>query len=312
MDNFLLALEVIFPIVVNLALGYTMKRVGIFDDSTVKKMNASVFKVFLPLLLFYNVCTTDVKTAFNPKLISYSVLSVVVCFLILLLIVPHFEKDNKKRGALIQGIFRSNFIIFGMPVAMSLCNPGDIGSVSLLIAIIAPTFNVLAVITMEIFRGSKINVLQIIKGVVTNPLIIASALGLAFAEFQIKISPLLIKCISDITKITNPLALILLGASFTFGSVKGYTKELIAGLSGRLVIVPAIFLTLAAYLGFRGGDMVALMVLFASPAAVSSFIMAEQMEGDGTLAGQLIVLGSILSVFTVFIWILVLKGLMLI
>ena len=94
--------------------------------------------------------------------------------------------------------------------------------------------------------------------------------------------------------------------------MKGYTKELIAGLLGRLVIVPAIFLPLASALGFRGGDMVALMVLFASPAAVSSFIMAEQMEGDGALAGQLIVLGSVLSVFTVFIWILILKGLMLI
>lgn len=312
MENFLLALEVIFPIVVNLALGYTMKRAGIFDDTTVKRMNASVFKVFLPLLLFYNVCTTDVKTAFDAKLISYSVLSIAACFLILLIIVPRFEKDNKRRGALIQGIFRSNFIIFGMPVAMSLCNPEDIGSVSLLIAVIAPTFNVLAVITMEIFRGSKINVLQIIKGVITNPLIIASALGLIFAGFNIQIPPLLSKCISDITKITNPLALILLGASFTFGSVKGYTKELIAGLLGRLVIVPAIFLPLASALGFRGGDMVALMVLFASPAAVSSFIMAEQMEGDGALAGQLIVLGSVLSVFTVFIWILILKGLMLI
>ena len=136
--------------------------------------------------------------------------------------------------------------------------------------------------------------------------------GDIFAGFSIQIPPLLNKCISDITKITNPLALILLGASFTFGSVKGYTKELIAGLLGRLVIVPAIFLPLASALGFRGGDMVALMVLFASPAAVSSFIMAEQMEGDGALAGQLIVLGSVLSVFTVFIWILILKGLMLI
>lgn len=312
MENFLLALEVIFPIVVNLALGYAMKRFGILDGVTVKKMNSSVFKVFLPLLLFYNVYSTDVKTAFNLQLILYSVLGVVATFLILLISVPHFEKDKRKCGALIQGIFRSNFIIFGLPVATSLCSPDDIGAVSLLIAIIAPTFNVLAVITMEIFRGSKINIKQIVIGVVTNPLIIASVLGLIFATFKITILPLFEKCISDITKITNPLALILLGASFAFASVKGYTKQLIAGLSGRLIIVPAIFLSLAAFLGFRGADMVALMVLFASPAAVSSFIMAEQMDGDGTLAGQLIVLGSVLSVFTVFMWILILKGLMLI
>ena len=91
MENFLLALEVIFPIVVNLSLGYAMKRFGILDSATVKKMNASVFKVFLPLLLFYNVYSTDVKTAFNFQLILYSVLSVVATFLILLIAVPHFE-----------------------------------------------------------------------------------------------------------------------------------------------------------------------------------------------------------------------------
>lgn len=308
MDNFLLAFEVIFPIVVNLCLGYAMKRINILDGTTIKKMNASIFKVFLPLLLFYNVYSTDIKTAFDFKLISYSVLSIVTIFLILLFTVPHFEKSKKMCGALIQGIFRSNFIIFGMPVAASLCSKDELGSVSLLIAIIAPTFNVLAVITMEIFRGSKIDVKKIIIGVITNPLIIASALGLVFANFNITFAPVIERCISDITKITNPLALIMLGASFTFGSVKGYTKELIAGLSGRLVIVPAIFLPLGAFLGFRGADMVALMVLFASPAAVSSYIMAEQMDGDGTLAGQLIVLGSVLSVFTVFLWILILKG----
>lgn len=308
MDNFLLAFEVIFPIVVNLCLGYAMKRINILDGTTVKKMNASIFKVFLPLLLFYNVYSTDIKTAFDFKLILYSVLSIVAIFLILLFTVPHFEKSKKMCGALIQGIFRSNFIIFGMPVAASLCSKDELGSVSLLIAIIAPTFNVLAVITMEIFRGSKIDVKKIIIGVITNPLIIASALGLVFAKFNITFAPVIEKCISDITKITNPLALIMLGASFTFGSVKGYTKELIAGLSGRLVIVPAIFLPLGAFLGFIGADMVALMVLFASPAAVSSYIMAEQMDGDGTLAGQLIVLGSVLSVFTVFLWILILKG----
>ncbi len=312
LENFLLALSVIFPIFINLTLGYVLMRVKILDDHSVKRINESVFKVFLPLLLFYNIYTTDVKSAFEPYLIVYGVLSIVVLFLVLLFIIPKIEKDNKKIGAMVQGIFRSNFVIFGLPVAMSLCNEDDIGAISLLIAIIAPLFNMLAVIVMEIFRGEKINVKKIIKGVLTNPLIISSAVGLIFAFFNIKFPKVIEKSISDITKITNPLALIALGASFTFSSIKGYIKQIIIGVSGRLIFVPMIFLTLAVFLGFRGSDLVALMVLYASPAAVSSFIMAQQMDSDATLAGHYIVLGSICSIFTVFMWILILKNLMLI
>lgn len=312
MENFSIALSVIFPIFINLALGYVLMRVKILDDHSVKKVNESVFKVFLPLLLFYNIYTTDIKSAFEPYLIIYSVLTIVVLFLVLLFIIPKIEKDNKKRGPIIQGIFRSNFVIFGLPVAMSLCNQEDIGAISLLIAIIAPLFNMLAVIVMEIFRGERIDIKKIVKGVLTNPLIISSAVGLVFAFFNIKFPKNLESAIFDITKITNPLALIALGASFTFSAIKGYTKQIIIGISGRLIVVPMIFLSLAVFLGFKGSDLVALMVLYASPAAVSSFIMAQQMDSDATLAGHYIVLGSICSIFTVFIWILILKNLMLI
>ena len=83
-------------------------------------------------------------------------------------------------------------------------------------------------------------------------------------------------------------------------------------MTGRLIVMPLIFLTIAILLGFRGEELIALMVMLAAPPAVSSFTMAQQMEGDSELAGGLVVFGSLFAVLTMFVWIFALKSLMLI
>ncbi|OJT80428.1 transporter, partial [Clostridioides difficile] len=108
-------------------------------------------------------------------------------------------KDNKTRGALIQGVFRSNFVIFGIPVTISLFGDKSIGVTSLLIAVIVPMFNVLSVVILEIFRGGKVNIKHMIKSVLTNPLIIASFIGLTMLILNINIPTFLHKTIGDIS-----------------------------------------------------------------------------------------------------------------
>ena len=86
-------------------------------------------------------------------------------------------------------------------------------------------------------------------------------------------------------------------------------REIIIGVAGKLIIVPAIFLPIAIAMGFRDAELVALLALFGSPTAVSSFTMAQQMGGDSELAGHLVVLGSLFSIITMFFWIFALKQL---
>lgn len=303
MELFLLSLRVVLPLFINMAAGYTLKRIRMLDDHTLTTMNNVVFRFFLPLLLFYNIYQTDLKTAFNLKLIIYSLCSVFLLFLILCIVIPFIEKENHRRGVLIQGIFRSNFILFGLPVAMSLFGEQNVGVTSVLIAVIVPLFNVLAVLSLEMFKGGKIDVKSVLRGIATNPLIIAAVLGILFLLLKIRIPIALEKSIADLSRVATPLALVILGGTFTFGSVKGYVKQLVLGIAGRLIIVPAIFLSLGALLGFRGVEFASLLALFASPAAVSSFVMAQQMDGDSNLAGALVVIGSTCSIITVFFWV---------
>ena len=161
----------------------------------------------------------------------------------------------------------------------------------------------LAVITLEIFRGQKINVLKILKGIAKNPLIIGSALGLLSVAFNISLPETIDKTVSDIAAVATPLALIVLGASVTFDSIKSCSRNLIICIIARLVVVPALCLGTAALIGIRGVDFVSLIGLFASPCAVSSFTMAQQMDSDFKLAGAAVVFTSVLACFTMFLWI---------
>ncbi len=309
MDNLILSFTVIMPIFIMMVLGYILKKVNIFDNDTLKKINTSVFKLFLPLMIFYNVYTSEIADVFNPKLILYSIISIIVVAILSFIVVCSLEKDNSKRGVLIQGIFRSNFAIFGVPLSISLYGDDIVGTASVMIAIVVPLFNILAVLVLETFRSGTINFKNILKGIVTNPLIIASALGLLALFTKVEFPSFISNTIRDIAKASTPLALIALGGSIDFKKVKSNIKQLIIGISGKLIFTPLLILSVGILLGFRDAELAILISLSASPVAVSSFTMAQQMGGDADLAAQLQMFGTTICIVTVFLWIFILKQL---
>lgn len=312
MENFILSFNVVTPLFIIMSLGYYLKYIKLLDKHTLNVMNSVCFKVFLPILLFFNIYQSDVKNSFNINLITFSVSSIVILFIVLCFLIPKIEKDNKKRGVMIQGIFRSNFVIFGMPIATSIYGEGNIGTTALLIAVIVPLFNLLSVISLELFRDGEINLKKILKGIITNPLIIVSAIGILFVTLNITLPKFIEKSVSDIAKIATPLSLILLGGSFSFSHIKEYLNHTIIIVFNKLIFVPLIFIPIAIKLGFRGIELLTILLIFAAPVAVSTFQMSKQMDGDSILAEQSIVFTCLFCIPTVFLWILTLKQLSLI
>ncbi|MBO7150349.1 MAG: AEC family transporter [Clostridia bacterium] len=301
MQNFLISFNVVFPIFLLMALGFLLRQGKLLSEPTVKQMNQLVFKVVLPASVFKNVYDSEIKDVFDGSLLAFSVVCVLAVILLALAVVVLFEKDSAKRGVLVQGIFRSNFVIFGLAVTAALCDGAVSGAASLLVAVVVPIFNFAAVIVLEAFGSRKADFKKILRGIVTNPLIIASVLGILVSACGLRFPAVIDKAIRQVASITTPLALIVLGASIHFSTVRSNAKQLVFGILARLVVVPAVCLSLAAFVfGFRGEHFAILLALFASPAAVSSFTMAQQMGGDGELAGQLVMFGTAASVATMF------------
>jgi len=172
-----------------------------------------------------------------------------------------------------------------------------------------PFFNIMAVISLETFRGKKPSIRKMVRGVLTNPLIIASVIGIAFYFLNIKLPTAVEKTVTDLGRVATPLALVALGGEFKFHKVKGNLKQLIISVFGKLVISPLAIVAAGIALGFRDEMLVPILLMSGAPAAVSSYTMAQQMGGDGELAGEIVVFTTGLSILTIFLWVFVLKQL---
>lgn len=309
LDNIVLSFNVVAPLFIEMLLGIFLRYIKLLDQHTTATINKLIFKCFLPILLFYNIYNTRLEEIESYYYMYIVMIGIIVIFAILILVVPFFEKDRKKCGVIIQAGFRSNFVLFGIPVATLLLGEENTGAVSLLIAVVIPLFNILSVADLEYFRGKKLNIRSVCLGIVKNPLIIASVLGIIANLSGFKFLPFMESTISGISKIATPLALIALGAEFKLSAVKQYWKQLTAGLLLRLLIVPIIMITVTVALGIRGEEFVAILIVFSAPVAVNSYIMAEMMEGDGVLASQLVFYSTGLSILTLFVLIFVTKTL---
>ena len=309
MESLHIALEIVLPLFLLLAVGYCIKLTGIMNETSVRQTNNMIFKVFLPLLVFFNIYKTDLTSSFDMSLLLFAVVGVLLQFIISLCLVILLEHDNTRRGVMLQGMFRSNFVLFGIPISTALFGDSAAGLASILIAVIIPLYNMLAVISLESFNGKRPSLWKILVGILTNPLIIASAVGILFVVFHIPLPTVLYKTVSDLSIIATPLAFVILGASFSFGETGRCVRDLCITLGAKLVAYPLLFIALAILMGFRDAHLAVLLTVFGSPIAVASFTMAQQMGGDDKLAGQLVVFSSLLSVFTMFLFIFGLKEL---
>ena len=309
MENLMISANAVLPMCLIMALGYGTRRLGWIRREEISAINKIAFRIFLPCLLYYNVYCSDLSGSFDPLLMAYAVGGVLLTFGLSLGYTLLTEKLPERRGVMIQGMFRSNYVIMGIPVATALLGANQLGTVSILIAVVVPLFNMLSVVVLEVFRGQKPKPLHILGQIAKNPLVIGSVLGILTLAAGIRLPHILEQTIQNISAIASPLQLFLLGAFFQFSGLKTYHRELVTVSAAKLIVSPGLFLGLGALLGFRDVAFVSLIGVFASPTAVNSFTMAQQMGGDAELAGDIVVTTSAVSILTMFLWIFLFKSL---
>ena len=141
---------------------------------------------------------------------------------------------------MLQGFFRSNYAILGIPLVNYICGDNATGTTSLMVAVVVPLFNLLATISLEKFRNNDVNMTKLISGVFKNPLIIGCLIGALFLIFKIKLPVVIDESVNKISVIASPFAIISLGAGFTFSNIRNYAKETFIVVFVRLIFVPMI------------------------------------------------------------------------
>ena len=318
-NAFVFAANSVLPIIILIALGYVLKRIGLLTKGFLDVGNKLTFRVLLPVMLFCNVYGIGRITEINLVFVLYGAAGVFAVFLLAAAVCCAFTKDSAKRGTLIQAVFRSNYAIIGIPLAASLFGEKGAAAAGVMSAFCVPLFNILAVITLTIFNGSSekrtVDVRKVLVGVVKNPLIIGTFAGLMCLvlrelfvtwniDFRLSDITVLYRSLENVKSICTPFALIVLGGKFEFSAVPKLKNEIIFGTVMRTVAVPVLGLSTAYLLkdafALSGEHFAAYVGVFATPVAVSSAIMAKEMGADDELAGQLVVWTSLVSTVTIF------------
>lgn len=300
MATFMTTSAIVLPTFLTIALGYLLRLCGVINEVGGERMNVLSFKVLIPTMLFYNIYNSHLPGPDDIKVMVFAAGSVTFIFVVLMLAIPFIEKDNTRRGVLVQGIFRSSFIVLGLGLVTAMYPNGGTGVTAMLSAVIAPLFNAYGVIALETYSNKKTSIRNIAVNIVMNPLIIGSVLAIVVLLLQVRLPAILEHTIAGLSGTATPLALLVAGASFRFSSIGDRARPLLIGCIGRLLVVPAIFIPLAVWMGFRNVELLSLLVIFASPNAVSSHIMAYNAGGDDQLAGQIVVLSTCFSAITLF------------
>lgn len=305
----LFTFEIVAPIFFLILIGSALQKTSLVNDTFVRQSSNFVFNISLPALIFVKLSNVSIEETFDEKLIITSMIFAFIIFLISWGVSTFLTKTPEDQGSFIQGSFRSNFAIVGLAIILGMFGEESLGKAALLLAFIMPLYNVLAVIalTVPFHKESNIKFNKMIKDILTNPLIVAAIVSIFFSIFEIKIWSPIEKTMNYLGIIALPLALVGIGATLKMDRIIKASTLAFTSSFLKIVLFPAVAVFVGLAVGFSGTDFGIFFVLFATPTAIASFVMAEAMHCNSKLAGDIIAISTVLSIFTITIGLVVLK-----
>ena len=310
MENLIFSLNATIPIFLMMLLGMLFRKLGWMDEVFAAKMNKFVFLVPLPVLLFEQLATVDFSEVWDIKFILFcfvvTAISITISTLISLL-----WKDRSIKGEFIQATYRSSAALLGIAFIQNIY--GTAGMAPLMIIGSVPLYNIMAVVVLSLFKPGnnsfdKALVKKTLKGIATNPIIIGIVAGFVWSALKLPMPSILHKTVSSIGATATPMGLMSMGATFEMKKATSKIKPTLVAVFMKLIGFCAIFLPMAAMLGFRNEQLIAILVMLGSATTVSCFVMARNMGHEGTLSSGVIMMTTLLSAFTLTMWLDVLRS----
>ncbi len=307
LHNFIICFNAVLPSMIYLIIGIILRMCKVVDDRDVKRFTHLVFVALYPFIMFDNLYGKNIGENLDFRLGIYALGFTFVQLAASWIFVCRIEKDDYDRGAMIQALYRSNFVLLGFPIAINLFGKGNITPVAIIMMLVVPFYNASAVVVFETFRGGKIDIRDMVKRILTNPIIDGGIAAAVVMLLGITLPETIEKTITTLSDCTSPIALILLGAGLNFNDFESDKRKVAICTFGKLIFFPAFGIAGAVLMGFTGVPLIAVTLMASAPVALASFAMASSMGGNGRLAGEIVVSSTLLSCLTIPVWLFILK-----
>ena len=313
MENFIYSINVTMPIFLVMVIGYILKQIGMLNDNFVTVANKFNFKVTLPFMLFKDIAGVDIKAVFDIKYVLFCAIVSTICFWVVWGTAKLLVRDKTIRGAFVQSSFRGSAAVMGLAFIQNIYGSSAMGPLMIVSAV--PLYNIFSVIVLTFEANDstgidkKAKIRQAGINICKNPIILSILAGLVVGLLGIQFPTLVNKTVSNVAQMATPLALITIGAGFEGRKALAKIAPTMAASTIKLVLQPLVFLPVAAWMGFSGEKMIAILIMLASPTTPSCYIMAKSMNNDEVLTASVIVTTTLMAAFTLTGWIFLLKTL---
>jgi len=311
LDHLLFALNAVLPTFVLILLGVGLKKIGILQDELIKQGNALCFQVLFPVLVFFNLYTSEQVDLSYLKLIVIALAIIGVSLVLLLWIVPCTVPDPRRRAVLVQSIYRGNYMLYGLPFSKTLGGNTSVAMATSIMAVTLPVLNIIGVFVYSYFSDGKEKpdlkhtAVQSLK----NPILWGVVIGFVFRMLSVPLPQFLYTAGMDLSGVATPLAFLLLGGQFRLSSARKNWKALTIGLGTKLVLLPAVVLFIVIHwMGITGAALVPIFIFAAAPTAITNYQMAIQFDADAELAGDFLIYSMLFSILTMFCFIYFLRS----
>ena len=295
------------PIFLVMVIGYILKQIGMLNDNFVTVANKFNFKVTLPFMLFKDIAGVDIKAVFDIKYVLFCAIVSTICFWVVWGTAKLLVRDKTIRGAFVQSSFRGSAAVMGLAFIQNIYGSSAMGPLMIVSAV--PLYNIFSVIVLTFEANDstgidkKAKIRQAGINICKNPIILSILAGLIVGLLGIQFPTLVNKTVSNVAQMATPLALITIGAGFEGRKALAKIAPTMAASMIKLVLQPLVFLPVAAWMGFSGEKMIAILIMLASPTTPSCYIMAKSMNNDEVLTASVIVTTTLMAAFTLTGWI---------
>lgn len=293
-----MVLNNLFPVFALLFFGHLLKRFGFTHEAFLKTADRLIYYIFFPALLFWKIGAAPSDQIGDPGLYKAVICALLSVFVISTLYIQVFSVPAYQAGSFSQSCYRFNTYI-GMAVILNALGEEGARLFSILIGLIIPIINVLAVSTLSWHSGKKVSLLQrfklTAKALISNPLIIACLAGIVYWRLIGGFPVFIDNTFRLASFVTLPLALFSIGGTLTLGSLKNHFKLSLVASVFKLILLPItgyLFLNVfhATGISFKVG-----MIYFTLPTSTTLYILSSQLSSDTQLASAAIALSTMLS-----------------
>ena len=298
-------LNSLIPIFAVIGLGIVLRRREFLDGAATVSFNRFAYYFGLPLFLFHKLSNVAAAGGLANWYTLTLLLATIIAMFCGWLVATITGIKFASRGAFVQASLRGNLAFMGLPLVVFLISDleaiqrGPIEAAVLIsLAPVIIFFNVASVAVLAIYNEdteAKFSWARVLGNVISNPILLACLAGLIAQKLAWEVPSAVDRTCQIIGSAAFPMALIGIGSQLATISITNQLRLPLASTLVKCIICPAACWAIATLIGLDGAERQVLVILAAMPTAVSSYVLAEQMNSDADLAASSVVVSTAAS-----------------